>query len=335
MKSVVGCVSLLCITLVLPGVVHAENFINYGGDIYVGSKGSWVGGNGAYQTFSTDSGTKDGNNDTIYSQTGARTQIDDHHLNLNFNSWGGVAGTTAAGNYTTMLRGGQHVVNNRNTTGLYEPTMNPFGNTKHRVNGATNAVDSTPDAYQFRVQEEFISATDPTYGDPNYGIAFTPHVQKSGFLLGGDSADTDVAFADSLDSFAAEVNLSHNFAARAIVQHRGSWYVSSSSTTGPELTFNAYTESWYTYDPTDSLFSNTAGRTADTAGSTFTDIDAVGVLIENSAVTTTSEHARIQSLESLVIKGNLTPIPELGGFGIYSSAILLIYMVSRRRRIAV
>ena len=334
MKSVVGCVSLLCITLALSDVAYAEDFINYGGEIYTNNNGAWLGGTGAFQTFSVDSGTVDVNGDTIYSRTGARTQIDDHHLNLNFNAWGGVtAGTPAADTHTTMLRGGQHVVNNRDTTELYAPSSNPFGNTKHRVNGSTNTTDSTKDAYQVRLQEDFVAQDDTIYGSPNYGLAFTPHVQKSGFLLGGDSADTDVAFANSVDSFAAEVNLSHNFAARAIVQHDGSWYVSSSSTTGPELTFNAYTESWYAYDPTVSLFSDITGTT--TAGSTFTDIDAVGVLIENSAVTTTSEHARIQSLESLVIKGNLTPIPELGGFGIYSSAILLIYMVSRRRRIAV
>jgi len=334
MKNVVGCVSLSCITLVLPGVVHAVDLINYGGEIYSNNNGAWVGGNGAYQTFSVDSGNEDVNGDTIYSETGARTQIDDHRLDLNFNAWGGVtAGTPAAGTHTTMLRGGQHVVNNRDTTGSYMVSSNPFGNTKHRVNGATNAVDSNEDAYQFRLQEDYVVQNDAIYGSPNYGLAFTPHVHKSGFLLGGDSADTLVAFADSANSFAAEVNISSNFTARAIVQHGGSWYVSSSSTTGPELTFNAYTELWYDYDPSDSLFSDITGTT--TSGNYFTDIDAVGVLIENSAVTTTSAAARIHSLQSLVIDGVLTPIPELNSFGIYSSAILLIYMVSRRRRIAV
>ena len=128
------------------------------------------------------------------------------------------------------------------------------------------------------------------------------------------------------------MDLSNGFAARAIVQHEDSWYVSSSSTTGSELTFNAYTESWYAYVPTVSLFSDITGAT--TAGSIFTDIDAVGVLIENSAVTTTSAGARKHSLQSLVIDGVLAPIPELGGFALYSSAILIIYMVSLRRRIA-
>ena len=195
MKNIFGSVSKSCISIALAGAAYAENFVNYGGEIYSGANGSWVGGVGAYQTFSVDSGNVDGNGDTIYSQTGARTQMDDHILNLSFNSWGGVsAGTPAAGTHTTELRGGQHVVNNRDTTDLFVPTSKPFGNTKHRVNGISSGVDGNPDSYQFRLQEDFLNVTDLTYGAPNYGLAFTPHVQKSGFLLGGDSGDTLVAF---------------------------------------------------------------------------------------------------------------------------------------------
>ena len=145
-----------------------------------------------------------------------------------------------------------------------------------------------------------LQMTSGEIGTASMGMAFTPHVKKSEFLNGLDGAGS-VGFADLADSVSMEWEHGGTPTAgsgirrnRLLVQNGSDWYISgatSGSKTRNEsnpFSLNPFTEAFYPIDPSTNLFYEEVSD-ADTTpvgtgvlGSTFTDIQALGVHMMNT-----------------------------------------------------
>ncbi|MDE0837154.1 MAG: hypothetical protein OSA84_12465 [Akkermansiaceae bacterium] len=117
---------------------------------------------------------------------------------------------------------------------------------------------------------------------------FAPHVVKSDFLNGADSSGSSLAFENAADSvtFSLTANTGVSTVNRALVKSSGNWYVSTSTSANDILlSINGLTEMWIPYAPDTNIYlsATTLAGTA-VAGSTLTDIQAFGAVIQQDDI---------------------------------------------------
>ena len=145
-----------------------------------------------------------------------------------------------------------------------------------------------------------LQMTSGQIGTASMGMAFTPHVRKSEFLNGLDTAGS-VSFADLAEGVSMQwehggtpstgIGIRRN---RLLVQNGSDWFISE-STSGSKTrndsnpySLNPFTETFYPFDPSTNLFYGEVSDVDTTPvgigvlGSTFTDIQALGVHMMNT-----------------------------------------------------
>lgn len=164
--------------------------------------------------------------------------------------------------------------------------------------GATNYADF--EILRYSGTGRALQAGSPLNATAELGFAFAPHVRKSNFLDGVNTAD-NVSFADQAGGFRAKIVLSGTplagkiRRARLLVQNGADWYISGTlfGSTGGEISTNPYTDTWYLLDEAKLMYTEGPGQVPDStssvAGSTLTDIQALGVLIINTVDGTTTQ----------------------------------------------
>lgn len=160
--------------------------------------------------------------------------------------------------------------------------------------------------------------------------------QKASFL-NGLSSSSNISFADQAGSMTVTVANSgtptggFSRQSRLLAQSDGQWYLSQTFTTATNgsLTINAYTDNWYSFDPTaNALFWNIGSPGSTVAGSTLTNITALGVYIQHELFDGTTGGAALQGFNSLQV----TAIPEPSALGLLVGASVALLALRRRRR---
>lgn len=143
---------------------------------------------------------------------------------------------------------------------------------------------------------------------------FAPHVIKEDFLNGANSTTNLLAFEDILGSVTVSVGgkTGAPTANHAMVRNGNDWYVSTTSSTSTNaLSINGYTEMWIPYNPGSNIYvsaSTLAGTPV--AGSTLTDIQAFGAVIQqNNIASGRGGNADIFSVSGFSARLVPTPIP--------------------------
>lgn len=159
--------------------------------------------------------------------------------------------------------------------------------------------------------------------------------QKASFL-NGLSSSSNISFADQVGSMTVTVANSgapttgFSRESRLLAQSDGQWYLSQTfTTTNGSLTINAYTANWYSFDPTaNALFWNVSSPGSTVAGSTLTNITALGVYIQHELFDGRTGGAALQGFDSLQV----TAIPEPSALGLLVGASAALLALRRRRR---
>jgi hypothetical protein len=126
-------------------------------------------------------------------------------------------------------------------------------------------------------------------------MAYALTVDKDDFLVGSSGSET-VSFLNSGTSMSVNLRTLTSDGdgnARFIVQDGSNWYVSqtaTNSTSGDAWSLNPFTESWHTYDPSTNLFLDTTSLGGTVLGSTFTDIQSWGVLMQTDTSTSSASN---------------------------------------------
>jgi hypothetical protein len=159
-------------------------------------------------------------------------------------------------------------------------------------------------------------------------------VKKENFINGLSAGN--VGFnSTSTFGFTASTWSASSKTARAVVQNNGTWYISQSANTSassneakPILT-NASTALWSVWDPTSSIRSASLSFASTVAGSTFTNIQAVGIWV--ALFETTGGTNPNVAITSIQIDAVAIPEPSasvaIAGFGVLGTVVL-----HRRRR---
>jgi hypothetical protein len=157
-------------------------------------------------------------------------------------------------------------------------------------------------------------------GTTSMGLAFAPYVTKANFLNGQNTID-HLRFEDAENSISFSlVQLASGQTARFLVKSGSSWYVSASERKAAAegaLSLNGYTETWYAYDPSNSLFLNTNNLGTGVSGSTLTDIQAFGVFMQGLNFDGTTSHAA--NFQVLSFQASVIPEPATIGLFMMSS----------------
>jgi len=132
-------------------------------------------------------------------------------------------------------------------------------------------------------------------------FTYAPNISKENFLNGFDNPVFDLSFRDA-DSIVIDTIKQkgdpHTF--HAIVKNGSDWFISASSQTNTGvLTINGYTETWHPYDPDTNLIIPVL--TGGVAGSTLTNIQAVGMVAETTAPAGESNNYSIFRLLGLTV----------------------------------
>ena len=132
-------------------------------------------------------------------------------------------------------------------------------------------------------------------------FTYAPNISKENFLNGFDNPVFDLSFRDA-DSIVIDTIKQkgdpHTF--HAIVKNGSDWFISASSQTNTGvLTINGYTETWHPYDPDTNLIIPVL--TGGVAGSTLTNIQAVGMVGETTAPAGESNNYSIFRLLGLTV----------------------------------
>lgn len=166
-------------------------------------------------------------------------------------------------------------------------------------------------------------------------MATTFYWEKASFLNGLDAA-ANISFADSATAYS--ISFSNDGTptnaggrlTRAIAQSGGTWYVSEtvSGSKSGTLEFNPNATNWYVFDPaTGSIFFDTDDLGAAVAGSSLTDITALGVYTQHTLFDGSSKtHAALHGLTGL----SVTTVPEPATYALISG-LLAIGLIIRRR----
>lgn len=161
------------------------------------------------------------------------------------------------------------------------------------------------------------------------------YYEKADFLNGGAGA-TSITFGAG-DEIGATFALHRGDGkGRMLLRNAGSWYISADSVDDQwagaaiSLTVDGTTGLFYSFDPSGNNFifdESAAGPTI--AASTFTDIDAVGIHMQQLNYDGTAVAFPYQFFYG--ITGDLTAIPEPSTFSILTGALALGVVFTRRR----
>jgi len=180
-----------------------------------------------------------------------------------------------------------------------------------------------------------LAKTNPTLtGDyATMSMSVSYFSKKADFLNGLDSA-ASVGFSD--ETGGATVSLSNlrnknaGVATIAFIAQEGSdWYVSVAWTRPTDaadwagtLTVNPYAADWYAFDPTANQLLNTGNLGTAKAGSTFTDINAFGIIGQSFGYTGTAANSQKLDFDGFSVA--LIPEPAtIGMLGLGALATLL------------
>lgn len=164
------------------------------------------------------------------------------------------------------------------------------------------------------------------------GFVWAPHVRKANFLNGANSGET-VSFTDDSNGFFWDWNWQNGSAqvpknttlsrqTRATVKDGSTWYlsdtVSSSRGNDPNdgISFNPATATWYEWDVDTTLFFDDVSAGVGVLGSTFTDIQSIGVAMMVNADDDTSNNGIVANLDKMNVLLDFTlpppPTPDTG-----------------------
>jgi hypothetical protein len=173
-------------------------------------------------------------------------------------------------------------------------------------NSSTAASSNGNIKYQGGSDSLMVQITD---GTDNTSWAWAPNVKKADFINGQDSS-SNLSFenaGDSLSFSCITAQIDYYPVACALVKNGSNWYVSDSVIDAHgTFSVNGATESWYPYDPSSNLFYDASNPGAAVLGSTLTDIQAFGMLIQQEHVNATSNpYFRISEMNLSVGAGTL------------------------------
>ncbi len=155
--------------------------------------------------------------------------------------------------------------------------------------------------------------------------------EKASFLNGA-SAASGLAFTNAASSLSAYFNNggtpTTGFSRRGnfLVENGSTWYISADEfgSTGGSFAINAATAQWYVFDPAaGTLFWDRAAMGTAVSGSTFTNIQAMGLYVQHELINGTTINAALQGFSSF----QATVIPEpatIGMLGLGAAAMLLV-----------
>lgn len=234
------------------------------------------------------------------------TAVDDRRLYQSMDTAFTIVPTLSVPGKTTQLYNGIQIAN-------FNSVANPGVNVYRLSNGASL---------------DFLTVSSLA-GTANMGLVITPTVKKADFLT-GLNALSNLSFSNSANSVSFNVTLATGMnTARVLVKNGSSWYVSASQgAAAGAVSLNGYTENWYAYDPSNNLFLNTAALGTSVAGSTLTDIQSVGVLMQGMFNGTAANAANFQINR---ISADLTVIPEPATIGMLGLGAISILICRRFR----
>ncbi len=196
-----------------------------------------------------------------------------------------------------------------NVNGLTNKTTVFFSGAQYvNFDNSVTAPVVTQNNYKWRGLSDTLQITFDANATANSGMAFAPYVKKADFLNGFDSVTETFGFEDAADSVSFAVGGEAGMA-RALVLNGSDWYVSDTSQASGSLSVNGYTETWHPYDPVSNLFLDEGNLGSGVAGSTLTDIQAAGVLMQRMNFDATANSTF--TFSSLTLKVVKTVIPTV------------------------
>jgi hypothetical protein len=293
------CLYRACASLVLFAACCASSFaqttvvaVNFGGDVSTSNSNSTLDeGNQVV----TDLG--DFNNDTV---TDARWRIPMDHAG----NFANVPLNNNVSDISNIWAAGVEVVNYGTTT--------PTGTVGalFRFNGQNTTVDR-------------LQAANAAGSGTSLGFVFAPHVRRANFLNGASAGET-VSFSDDPNGFSFDWSWTGTASGpgngrreHATVQNGNQWFISGTfgDAQSGSQSFNPYSETWYPWDVDTSLFFD-APTSGGVLGSTFTDIQALGMVMMNDSNLNVAANATIASVNGIMAMVDFTtpapPTPPSG-----------------------
>jgi len=162
------------------------------------------------------------------------------------------------------------------------------------VNYSTTASPTGVRLFRYAASTDALQMTNEP-GTSSMGMAFTPHVKKSEFLNGLDTAGS-VGFADDPNGFSMTWGFGTTVQgngirrARMLAQEGSDWFISewTSGSKNSSKVLNPFSETWYPFDPDTNYFYEEVGSGDITPvgtgvlGSTFSDLQSLGVHMMNT-----------------------------------------------------
>ena len=163
------------------------------------------------------------------------------------------------------------------------------------------------------------------WGVAEMGMAYAWFIEKQDFLVGSDAPN--LKFANTTEGFTAHTGFSGTpleggiRRARGLVKAGDQWYVTRRTSGSKNQTWstNPYEEKWHLYDPATNMFvyelpDETYPTTDWVKGSTLEDIQAVGVLLENTLFEGFNQHAVWLQLYGFTVELDENPAPSDPGY---------------------
>ncbi len=174
-------------------------------------------------------------------------------------------------------------------------------------------------------------------GTSSLRIASAWYWDKASFV-NGQQAVGNLGLSDTTGSLSATFSNSGTPAtgfqrtSHILLQNAGLWYLSDDLFGGSSgtLTFNGATGSWYAFDPTaNALFWDENNRGSSVLGSTFTDINSLGVYVQHELINGTSANAALEAFSSF--QARVVAVPEPSTYALLGLGALVLVLARRRR----